>query len=238
MTRPWTLRSPWKRLGSLEMLDFSRLLKRRTEAGFDFVIVGGYAALTHGSTLITRDLDICALLTKENVEKLRRTLADLHPKHRMTPQRRSFLDHPAPGVPVENLDLQTDVGVIDILSSILGVGDFERLKRSAEILDVDGTRYQVISLDDLIRAKEAIGRKKGFTGGKGIAGDRGEAENVTQTQSAPSANPTSAFAHHLLRRSLDLRWRRKISGCGEGWRPGCRSRLACCRRRNLPASYS
>ena len=79
------------------MQDFSRLLQRLTDAGFEFVIVGGYAALTHGSSLVTRDLEICARLTPENVEKLRRTLADWHPKHRMTPQRLSFLEHPAPG---------------------------------------------------------------------------------------------------------------------------------------------
>lgn len=47
------------------MNDYSRLLARLTDAGLDFVIVGGYAALTHGSTLVTRDIDVCALLTPE-----------------------------------------------------------------------------------------------------------------------------------------------------------------------------
>ena len=61
------------------MQDFSRLLQRLADAGFDFVIVGGYAAMTHGSSLVTRDLDICASLFEENVDKLRRTLADWHP---------------------------------------------------------------------------------------------------------------------------------------------------------------
>ena len=58
------------------MQNFSLLLHRLTDAGFEFVIVGGYAALTHGSSLITRDLDLCAVLTSENVEKLRRTFED------------------------------------------------------------------------------------------------------------------------------------------------------------------
>jgi predicted nucleotidyltransferase len=142
------------------MQNFSLLLHRLTDAGFEFVIVGGYAALTHGSSLITRDLDLCAVLTSENVEKLRRTFEDWHPKHRMTPQRLSFLTHPAPGTPLQNLYLETDAGVIDILSTILGVGDFERLKKTAESFEIEGRTYRVISLEDLIAAKEAVGREK------------------------------------------------------------------------------
>jgi hypothetical protein len=59
--------------------------------------------MTHGSSLVTRDLDVCAVLTPENVEKIRRLLGDWNPKHRMTPQRLSFLDHPPVGVALQNL---------------------------------------------------------------------------------------------------------------------------------------
>lgn len=108
------------------MQDFSRLLQRLADSGLEFVIVGGYAAVTHGSSLVTRVLDICAVLTDESVDKLRVVLAEWNPRHRMTPQELSFLEFPKTG-PVNNLYLRTDVGVIDILSSILGVGDFSRL---------------------------------------------------------------------------------------------------------------
>ncbi len=108
---------------------------------------------------MTRDLDICTLLTHENVERLRSILADWHPKHRMTPQRLSFLDFPQSGE-VKNLYLETDFGIVDILSSVLGVGDFERLKSAAETFEIGGRHYQVISLDDLIQAKEAVGRER------------------------------------------------------------------------------
>lgn len=140
--------------------NFSKILQRLTDGGLDFVVVGGYAALTHGSTLVTRDLDICAVLTAENVKRLRRLLAEWNPKHRILPQKLSFLDHPAPGVPLNNLYLQTDAGVLDVLGSILGVGDFARLKERAEKLEVDGRVYQIIALEDLIKAKEAVGREK------------------------------------------------------------------------------
>ncbi len=142
------------------MQNFTQILQRLADAGLDFVIVGGYAAVAHGSSLVTRDLDICAVLTPDNVERLRQTLADAHPRHRLTPKRLSFLDHPEANQPLQNLYLETDIGVIDVLSSILGVGDFSRLKSQAETLEVAGRRYRVIGIDDLIKAKEALGRER------------------------------------------------------------------------------
>jgi predicted nucleotidyltransferase len=142
------------------MQDFSQLLQRLADVGLEFVIVGGYAAITYGSSYLTRDVDICTALTEENVAKLRQALRDWNPKHRLTHKRLSFLDFPPPGQSLNNLYLQTDMGVIDILSSILGVGDFAELKSRAEELEVDGKRHLVISLEDLIQAKEALGREK------------------------------------------------------------------------------
>jgi len=144
---------------SLAMQDFNQLLHRLADSGLEFVIVGGYAAVTYGSSLVTRDLDICAVLSENTLEQLREILAEWHPKHRMTPDKLSFLEFPRSG-PVENLYLLTDVGVIDILSSVLGIGGFARLKESAEKFEIGGRTYLVISLEDLIVAKEAMGREK------------------------------------------------------------------------------
>lgn len=142
------------------MNDLTALLRRISESGLEFVVVGGFAAVTHGSSYVTRDVDICAVLTPENVDRLRAALADLDPRHRLTPQRLSFLSHPAGNTPISNLYLETRYGVVDVLTSVLGVGDFERLKRQAEELEVDGIRLRVMSLADLIAAKEALGREK------------------------------------------------------------------------------
>ena len=142
------------------MQNFNALLQRFADAELDFVIVGGFAAVTHGSSYVTRDIDICALLSAENITKLRTALADWNPKHRLTPQKISFLSHPAAGEPIQNLYLQTDEGVVHILSSILGVGDFTRLKKHAEEIEVDGRHYRVMALADLIQAKETLGWEK------------------------------------------------------------------------------
>lgn len=142
------------------MHDFVSLLGRLADAGIDFVIVGGYAAVAHGSSYITKDVDICLVLSEENIARLRVALRDLNPQHRMTPQQLSFLIVPPPGTPLKNLYLRTDLGVVDILSSVLGVGDFARLRAGAELVEMDGRKFAVMSLDDLIAAKEALGREK------------------------------------------------------------------------------
>lgn len=142
------------------MQSLHRLLERFADANLDYVVVGGYAGVLHGSSLVTNDLDICAVLSPENIQKLRSILADLHPVHRITHQKLSFIDHPAPSTTVANLYLETDSGILDILSSILGVGDYARLRQSAIEVSLFGRPVPVISLDDLIAAKEAVGREK------------------------------------------------------------------------------
>jgi predicted nucleotidyltransferase len=148
------------------MQSLSDLLLRLAESGLDFVVVGGFAGVLHGSAYVTRDLDICALLTPETIGRLREALRDLHPLHRMTPQRLSFLQTPKPGEPVNNLSLQTDWGMVDILSVVLGLGDFARLKTKAEIFEIGGRKCRLIALEDLIQAKEAMGREKDLLAAK------------------------------------------------------------------------
>lgn len=148
------------------MVILSQLLQRLCDADIDFVVVGGFAALLHGSTQVTRDLDLCAVLSSEDVAKLRKALQDLKPTHRLTPQRLSFLTNPDPDVPVRNLYLETELGTVDILSSILGVGDFERVRTGSVEVEIFGRRCRVISVDDLIRAKEALAREKDLLAAK------------------------------------------------------------------------
>lgn len=142
------------------MTELNQLLQRLADAKIDFVIVGGFAAMLHGSSLLTRDLDVCAILTAENLDKLREVFRELHPVHRMTLQRLSFLDNPDPGVPLNNLYLQTDLGPLDLLSTITGVGDFERVRSAAIQVELFGQTVDVMAIEDLIQAKQAIGREK------------------------------------------------------------------------------
>jgi predicted nucleotidyltransferase len=140
--------------------DNNGLLQRLSDSGVDFVVVGGIAAVLHGSSTVTRDLDVCAALTSQNLARLREAFKDLHPVHRIGPAQHSFLANPEPGSSLNNLYLQTDLGALDLLGSITGVGDFDAVRASAIEVELFGRKVQVIGLDQLIKAKEAVGRQK------------------------------------------------------------------------------
>ena len=137
------------------------LLKLLLEFDIDFVLIGGFAGVVHGSTLVTRDLDICAAITEEQVAKLRIALKDLHPRHRMNPNaKHSFLEYPKDIRGINNIYLETDLGILDILSQTQPAGSFMEIKgRSAEI-SLYGYKCRVISVEDLILVKDAMKRPK------------------------------------------------------------------------------
>ncbi|WP_255558666.1 hypothetical protein [Horticoccus luteus] len=96
----------------------------------------------------------------------------------MTPGKLSFLEVPPAGTPLVNHTLETDSGILDVLSNVLGVGAYSRLRQNAAELPLFGRRCAVISLPDLIAAKEACGREKDLLAAKelrAIAAKRVEA---------------------------------------------------------------
>lgn len=159
------------------MAELNRLLQRLCEAEIEFVLVGGFAAMLHGSSMLTRDLDVCATLSPVNIEKLREAFRELHPTHRMTPQRMSFLDNPGPGIALNNLYLQTDFGALDLLGTITGVGNFERVRERSIEVTLFGRRVRVIAIDDLIHAKETLGRYKDIIVAKELRATREKLSN-------------------------------------------------------------
>jgi len=61
-------------------------------------------------------------------------------------------------VDLKNLYIKTDLGVIDCLGSIMGMGEYnEVLKHSIEI-ELPVGKLRILDLDTLIQAKEAMGR--------------------------------------------------------------------------------
>ncbi len=143
------------------MQDLKKLLKTLLENEVDFVLIGGFAAVVHGSTLVTQDLDICAATTNEQVKKLRLALKEYNPKHRMNPKfKPSFLDYPDDFKRTNNIYLETDLGILDILSATQPAGDFTLIKKNAIGVPLYGYLCKVISLDDLIKVKDKMKRPK------------------------------------------------------------------------------
>ena len=143
------------------MQNLKALLERLLQSQVDFVLIGGFAGVVHGSTSVTQDLDICAAMTDENIGFLREALIDLHPEHRMNPNfKPSFLDHPKDLGGWNHLYLKTDLGILDVLSEVPPVGTFADIKARATELSLYGHKCKVISIDDLIQIKESMSRPK------------------------------------------------------------------------------
>lgn len=139
------------------MQNLSELMRRLVAAEVEFVLVGGFAAVAHGVTLVTRDVDICCRFNELNLMRIQKALADLNPVHRSRPELPLALT-PQQCASLKNLYLKTDLGVVDCLGEVLGVGGFdEAAKHSVEIRLPFGT-CRVLDLDTLIRAKEAMNR--------------------------------------------------------------------------------
>lgn len=136
------------------------LLHRLVQADIDFIIVGGYAAIIHGCNYVTQDIDICCVFDPENLLSLQATLLDLHPIHRMTPGRQPLLLTRENTEQFNNLYLDTDLGRLDCLSTILGLGDFTQVKQASEPIEVEGMRLRVLTLEALLKAKRAMDRPK------------------------------------------------------------------------------
>jgi len=139
---------------------FTDLLERLVDAGVGFVIVGGYAGIVHGCTYMTQDVDICCDFAPANLLALQRALSDLRPVHRMTPGRVPLELTAANAGEFKNLYLDTDLGHLDCLSEIHGVGGYEQVRQASVPIEVEGRALRVLSLDALIAAKEAMNRPR------------------------------------------------------------------------------
>ena len=141
--------------------NLKQLLERLLQHDIDFVLVGGFACVVHGSPLVTQDIDICLAINEEQIGKLRTALRDLNPRHRMNPSYKpSFLEYPESLDGINNIYLETDLGVLDILSELRPVGSFETIKKNAISISLYGHTCRVASIEDLIRIKETMGRPK------------------------------------------------------------------------------
>ncbi len=130
------------------------------DADVDFVIIGGWSAVLHGCALKTEDLDVCFSRGPENLKRLARVLAPYHPRLRDLPEDVPFVWDE---VTLRNgtiFTLRTDLGVIDLLAEVSGLGGFEEVKANSMRVQAFDRDVWTLDLPGLIRAKRAAGRAK------------------------------------------------------------------------------
>jgi hypothetical protein len=142
------------------VVGFREILKRLTDHGVDYVVVGGVAASLHGSPMGTLDVDVCTTFEEENLRKLIAALADLNPKQRMRPDKMRLPLNLDSLRGVRNLYLLTDLGVLDLMGELPGVGRLEDLAGRTELVHLPGFSCRVLDLDTLIKSKTFAGRPK------------------------------------------------------------------------------
>lgn len=142
------------------MKDLENLLKILLNHNIDFVVIGGLAAILHGSSVVTQDIDICTPLSAENIDKIRNCLREYHPFHRMTSPKLSFMKIPEKGKSLKNLYLETDIGTLDMLTEVTGLGNFKEVQKHAIEVEIFDQKCKVLSIDALLEAKQRMGRDK------------------------------------------------------------------------------
>ena len=142
------------------MTDFETLLRSLSDGRVDFVIVGGLAAVAHGSARLTQDVDIVYSRTPENVRRLVAALASHSPYLRGAPRGLPFRWDEATLHRGLNFTLTTAVGDIDLLGEIAGGGNYEAILPHTVVLDLFGRTCRCLDLPTLILVKRAAGRPK------------------------------------------------------------------------------
>ena len=138
--------------------DFLNLLLQLNTANVKFVIIGGFAGIVHGCTFVTQDVDICCEFSVDNLLRLQNALSHISPVHRMTPQKIKLELAEDNCGDYKNLYLDTDLGQLDCIGSVKGVGDFCEVVKVSQKIEVEGQLLDVLTIDALIEAKKALDR--------------------------------------------------------------------------------
>lgn len=143
-------------------LDLERLLGVLHQHGVVYVLIGGLAAVYHGSPFPTEDADITPRSDPANLERLAAALRELHARVRTEtePDGLPFACDAAALADVQTWNLVTDAGDLDLSLEPSGTQGYSDLCRDASIANLYGVTVQIASLADVIRSKQAANRPK------------------------------------------------------------------------------
>ncbi len=143
-------------------LDLARLFEVLDRHRVAYVLIGGLAAVYHGSPFPTEDADITPRSDRANLEKLAAALVALRARIRT--------DSEPAGLPFacdadalaarKTVNLTTAAGDLDLTFEPAGTTGYDDLRRDATRTDLYGVAVQIASLADVIRSKQAANRPK------------------------------------------------------------------------------
>jgi hypothetical protein len=140
--------------------EFRQLLEPLVAHGVDFVLVGGQAGISHGSTYPSYDLDVVYARDRDNVARLVSALEEIGVRLRGAPADLPFQLDQRTIENGANFTFETPYGDFDVLADAAGMPAYEELKSSSVMREVFGHTVRVANIDHLIAMKNAAGRTK------------------------------------------------------------------------------
>jgi predicted nucleotidyltransferase len=128
--------------------------------GVRFIVIGGWAAIIHGSAHNTNDVDVVYARDPENLRRLVEALTPWKPYLRGAPPGLPFRFDEATLRAGLNFTLTTEYGDVDLLGEVSGGGTYEQLLPFTEESVAFGTTCRYVTLEKLIQLKRAAGRPK------------------------------------------------------------------------------
>lgn len=140
---------------------FDQLLRRLSEAGVEFVLVGGLAVNAWGVVRGTKDVDIVVAPDPENLKRLAEVAVGAHGH---VQKGEAFLSTPfsiaAEVASGERVAIETALGLLDVVQGLYGVPPYAELRKSAIETEILGVRVAVCSIGSLRAMKRAAGRPR------------------------------------------------------------------------------
>jgi len=128
--------------------------------GVQFVVIGGGAAIAHGASRATYDVDVVYSRDAKNIKNLVAALSPYQPYLRGAPRGLPFIWDERTVQAGLNFTLTTTIGDLDLLGIVTGGGTYEELLPSTLELEMFGVRCRFVTLEKLIHLKRAAGRPK------------------------------------------------------------------------------
>lgn len=135
-------------------VDLSEVLEGLLEAGIDFILVGGLAAVIQGAPVTTMDVDIVHNQSSDNIARLLTFLKSVEAVYRrlddklIEPKERDLSGK-------GHVLLRTRTGPLDVLAVVEGGRSYKDLLEHSVDIDFRGHTLRVLDLKTLIELKKA-----------------------------------------------------------------------------------
>jgi Nucleotidyl transferase AbiEii toxin, Type IV TA system len=136
------------------------ILATLVEHEVDFVLIGGLAAVAHGSRRVTRDIDLVVAPEDSNLARLERALGELGAVQLVEGGAQAPIE-PGDVAPIalgSTLHTRSPAGRLDVVGAPAGAAPYAALRERSIVARVGGADVRVSGLDDLIAMKRAAGR--------------------------------------------------------------------------------